>query len=252
MTLADATPSRPVGSRALATIGTGPMGEVLARSLPAMQRFATRHGYDLVVGQGDSGGRPAPWAKITLIQRLLPMYESVLWVDADVLIVKDDADLPELPDGAFQAMVEQQSSGSVANTGVWLLRSCDAARDFLSEVWAQTSRINHRWWEQTAVLDLMGYEGFPDDPGTDGITRHATRTEAYEGTHFLPPEWNSLYLPYLRDVEDPRFWHFAAMDNRARVLAMEVEMRRHDSGLSARYRDLLSARYNARRLVKRR
>lgn len=227
------------------------MGRVLKTSLPPMKSFATKHGYDLVVGRGDSGGRPAPWAKILLLQRLLRIYDSVLWIDADVLIVKDDEDLPALPEDAFQAMVEQQSSGQVANTGVWLLRSCDASFAFLKDVWDQTTRINHRWWEQTAVLDLLGYEGLPDDQGSDGVTRHVTRTSSYEGTFFLQPEWNNLYLPYLRDTEDPRFWHFAAMDNVARVLCMQIELRRGDTGLSARYRDVLNARYGAHKLLSR-
>jgi hypothetical protein len=227
------------------------MGRVLDRSLPRFRSFAARHGYDVIVGSGASADRPAPWGKILLLQNLLKHYDTVLWVDADVLIVDESEDLPPLPADRFQALVEQRASGAVANTGVWLLRAGPDADAFLEQVWQAPSGVSHRWWEQASVMSLLGYVDMPDAPGDPSVSRHAERTPWYDGTHFLGSEWNGLYAPYLRDHEAPRFWHFAAMDNWERVVSMEIEARRGAGGAAAATRVALEAGRGLRRLRKR-
>ena len=69
--------------RALVSIGSGPMGPVLELAVQTFERYADRHGYDLVIGDGDSFGRPPSWAKIPLLRRLLDEYDEVLWIDSD-------------------------------------------------------------------------------------------------------------------------------------------------------------------------
>jgi hypothetical protein len=242
----DASPS--TAARALATIGTGALAPVLDLSLPRMQSFADRHGYDVVVGAGDSDGRPPAWGKITLLRRLLDTYDAVLWIDADVLIVDELEDVPALRPGAFQGLVEQRKRETVANTGVWSMRSCDESRSFLEAVWERSDRIDHPWWEQAAVLDLLGYADVPNTKADPPTTRHQTRTPWYDATQFLPAEWNCLYPPWMRDTDNPRFWHFAGMPNEDRITFMRIESRRRASGADLVYRKLLSAKYRVRRL----
>ena len=51
---------------ALLTFATGEHRRFLEISLPFMQEYATRYGYDLIVGEGSSDGRAPSWGKIPL------------------------------------------------------------------------------------------------------------------------------------------------------------------------------------------
>ena len=236
----------PGSSRALVTFGTGPAGELLDVTLPGFQDFAARHGYDLVVGSGDSGGRPPAWGKVRLLQQVLRSYDEAVWIDADVLIVDGSSDLPSLPHEAFQGLVEQRSGGTLINTGVWQIRAGTDADAFLSLVWAQDSRVNHQWWEQAAVLDLLGYVRLPGDDDAIEPTGRGAMTTWFAKTSLLDSTWNALYHPLLRDSDTPRFWHFAGMSQHERLYYMAVESRRHAQGIELLHRKILTARYRLR------
>ena len=178
------TPSRKI----LATIGVGPLAEVLAYVRPSLEAYARRHGYELVIGDGNEAeGRPLPWAKIGLMRHLLQEAHDVLWVDADALILDETVDIAdELAPEAFQALVRHATQqGEIPNTGVWYLRG-QRARLFLDEVWQLDQYRDHPWWEQAAVQHLLGYSATIE---ADQPVRASTWME---GTQWLDPSWNAV------------------------------------------------------------
>ena len=93
-------------NKAIATIATGPAAELLALALPRLQEYAERHGYDVVIGNGEAEGRAPAWAKVRLIRRMLDSYDLVLWIDADALILDTTRDIAdEVDPQLWQAMV---------------------------------------------------------------------------------------------------------------------------------------------------
>jgi hypothetical protein len=224
--------------KALVTIGSGPLAPVLDASLPRLRRFAERHGYDLVIGTGDSADRPPYWAKVLLLQRLLPTYSRLLWVDADVLILKDDLDVPPLPAGTFQALVEHsREHGLVVNTGVWLLQRTRDAEDFLRLVWGSTSRVDHAWPEQAAVMELLGYDV---GEGPLGVTRKFSRpSEWLAKTSFLPQDWNEP--TWWEFPGTTRMLHLMATPNRVRVRVMTILVSSDGSGPGSLRKNVLYA-----------
>jgi hypothetical protein len=150
-------PARP--RRAICSLATGDYRSLLARSALSFQRYADRWGWDLVLSTEDlADGRPEPWAKIPLVRSLLADYDWVLWLDADVVIVDLEADIgQEIEADRDLYLVEHNWSQYTANTGVFMLRSSDFARALLDQVWASKRYIDHPWWENAAVLALLGY-----------------------------------------------------------------------------------------------
>lgn len=170
-------------SRAMLTFATGPYEQVLEVSLPAMRRYCDRHGYGLYPYPPAVQPRPASWMKLPLMANALEEHEEVLWVDADVLIVNEEADLAdEVPADAWQALVRHHTpDGEVPNCGVWYVRQ--PMRDVLGELWGMDHYLDHPWWEQGALLELLGYRGRPavlEQP-----------SELCWRTHWLGLEWNS-------------------------------------------------------------
>lgn len=173
--------------RVLVSLGTGRQRKLLRLASVSFRRYARRHGYELDLHtEVVAAGRPPAWSKVALIRRQLDQHELVLWLDADVVVARSDRDIAEeLPADRFLAMVEHTVGGKAnPNTGVMVIRSGDEARRFFDEVWDSTEYLNHRWWEQAAVMALLGY-----DPDTGERVRDSGW---HDRIHWLGKEWNSI------------------------------------------------------------
>lgn len=173
--------------KVLCSIGTGRQRKLLRLASITFRRYGRRHGYELDLrDEVLDASRPPAWSKVALIRALLSEHELVLWLDADVVVARGDRDIAsELPDDRFMAMVEHTVGGKAnPNTGVMVIRSGAEARRFFQEVWDKTEYLNHRWWEQAAVMDLLGY-----DPDTGEQVRGS---EWSNRIHWLGKEWNSI------------------------------------------------------------
>jgi hypothetical protein len=178
--------------RVLCSLGIGPYVDILAVSSLTFEAYAARHGYDLVLStEPIAPERPPAWQKIALVRRLLDSYEEVLWVDADAIFLDISQDVADLVrPGKDLYLVEQVWEGGrarSANTGVFLIRATDWSRSFLDRVWAAEQWVDHPWWENAAVLDLLGYAVPPDlSPPYKART-----SDLEERVELLPAEWNS-------------------------------------------------------------
>lgn len=191
------------------------MESTLRLALRSFEPYAKRHGYDLIVGSGDSGGRGPSWGKVLLLRRLLAGYDEVLWVDSDILILDSSSDIADaLPDECFQGLVEQRISEveRAVNCGVWLLRSDPRSTAFLDAVWDHTAEGEPGMWENLQVLDLLGYS-------TSRPFRPLRETRWLEGTALLDETWNAIGTE-----AQGRFRHYSAMTNEHRIRAMKVDL----------------------------
>lgn len=168
-------------SRALVTWATGPHIEMLEIALPSLEEFADRHGYELLTPDV-STVRPPSWAKVPILRAALDEYDEALWVDADVVITDPSDDMP-VPAWAWQAIVRHRTDcGEVPNCGVWFVRR--QMRAFLDVMWSKIEHLHHGWWEQAAMLDLLGYQHEPRP------ARLNSPTKLYERTFWLDNGWN--------------------------------------------------------------
>lgn len=198
--------------KALCSLAVGPQERLLRLARPGFGRYAQRHGYALDLRQELlTSERPAPWSKILLLQRLLEEHELVLWIDADAVVVDPARDIAsDLPADAFMGLVEHRYNGvTMPNTGVLVLRRGDLAREFLAAVWDCTDLVEHSWWENAAVMRLLGYRLDPPGPGTPTRYRDATA--------FLSKEWNSIRLDR---ASHPRIKHYPGYSVKTRYAFM--------------------------------
>jgi hypothetical protein len=179
--------------RVLCSLGVGPYEELLAISSVTFEAYAELHGYDMRLATDLlDPERPPAWSKIALARELLERYDEVLWVDADAIFLDVSRDIAELVrPGKDLYLVEhlwaENDAWRGVNTGVFLVRSTRWSRRFMDRVWAAEQYIDHPWWENAAVLDLLGYELPPDltPPRKLRRTRFDARVE------LIGLEWNS-------------------------------------------------------------
>jgi hypothetical protein len=218
-------------------------------ALPTFTRYAARWGYDVHVedldGDGvgaDPAAQQAKWAKTGLLRAALRDYPLALWIDADVLIVRTDEDIAShLRSGHFQALALEQVPHEHRlnpNTGMWLMRSCPDAFDFLAAVDAAGPQPGP-WADQGAVLAVLGWER-----GDERYhwARPGRGTRFLLNTSWLPTGWNQPYLGGRTErnlfnstaesyttrpvVRDPHAVHFMGMRPEARYLHMSAAARR--------------------------
>jgi hypothetical protein len=200
-------PDRPRSSRVLCSLGVGPYLGLLGISSITFEAFAARHSYDLVLATSLlAPERPPAWSKIRMVRDLLDRYEEVFWVDADAIFVDISKDIAEekRPDKDLYLVEHRWLANAewrCANTGVFFIRSTPWSRDFLDAVWQREQFIEHEWWENAAVLDLLGYD-LPADltPPSKGRT-----TDYEERVELLGFEWNSTGGASV--AEHPRIRH---------------------------------------------
>ncbi|HTX33301.1 MAG TPA: glycosyltransferase [Solirubrobacteraceae bacterium] len=224
MELRPAPPVSPSDPRrkVLISAGTGELARCLDISLPTFEEFADRHGYDILVGdEAAAEGRPASWASVRLLQRALSDYEAALWVDADALIVDTRSDVDaELPPDSFQGLVRHHTAeGEVPNAGVWFLRAGPDAQHLLEAMWERTEFIEHPWWENAALMSLLGYDlGVVRDDGyARGPSRLVRESAFLAGTTWLDTAWNSISQD---SSPEPRIRHWPGIPVQQRLAEM--------------------------------
>ncbi|MFZ0666198.1 MAG: hypothetical protein WAM97_10610 [Acidimicrobiales bacterium] len=179
--------------KVLCSIGAGPHAELLAVSEPTFRAYADRHGYEVrILSETPAPERPPAWGKVQLIRTLLADHDIVLWIDADAAVVDlstdiyDDFKKFENAEMGLVAHTTGEADFPIPNTGVWIFKRTRRIRRFLGQVWESTSWLNHKWWENAAVLDLLGYDL------SGGRLEVGTPTRMKDHTAFLPLEWNSI------------------------------------------------------------
>ncbi len=204
---------RPVSPRkVLCSLGVGAHRQFLDLSRPSFEDYAERHGYELVtVRRALTAERPISWSKVLLIQDLLADYDFVLWVDADATFVDTSADVADVAKAdRFLWMVEHAyRGGRQPCAAVMAVHRGEESTFFLESVWGRGDLVDHPWWEQAAMLSLMGYDVTERDRARFlGPTRWTDRIG------FLSTRWNSMPSdPHA----DPYIVHLAGMSNAERM-----------------------------------
>ena len=233
--------------RAICSLAVGPFVDLLAISASSYSAYARRWGWDLVLSTEDlADGRPSAWAKVPFISELLDHYEWILWVDADAVFVDLEADIGAEQEPASDLYLVEHRWGSPpetpANTGVLMLRSSQWSRELLDAMWNREALIDHIWWENAALMELLGYSLSP--------ARLEHPTALIPKVKFLDPAWNALWCDSL---PEPRISHYAALpieQRRERILNDVDALRVHGAtrslgsgnGLQPRDRDAALAR----------
>ena len=201
-------------------VATGHTGyqwdRIVGLTLPALTAYCERHGYWLLDVDLDqsAAGRPPSWGKVPAMRAALHDDPAVVWIDADVLIRPDAPPIHEaMPAGAWQALAfHDVPEGATPNCGVWCVTR--AMQGELAAVWASTDLIDHPWWEQAALMRLLGY-----DVTTWPILAADRKPAALSvETAALPGEWNAHPHDRTPGLMD-RAWfrHATPGGNRARL-----------------------------------
>lgn len=167
--------------------------EISDLTFPLMEKYAKIHGYDFATETVEPVDRPASWYKIPWLLKLLEQYDAVICLDADCVIVNGKEDILEGVDAIQSLVFHNTDEGEVPNCGAWILSP--KMIDVLNQMWEQTDLINHKWWENAALLRLMGYNLLARVlPGNN------IKNELRDATGRLDGKWNVLRSDLRKDA----------------------------------------------------
>lgn len=190
--------------RAIVTYAVGAHEELLDVALPTYKEFARRHGYDVVVGKKLIELPPA-WNKVPLLLDVLNHYDEVVWFDCDLIVLDPSEDFPPIASDKMHSLVRHfEDYSEVPNSGVWRLKR-EVTVPLLKQILSLEVFTDHGWWEQAALMTLMGYSVPPQGSDfSDTRCRCVLPTWWYRTCQFMRLCWNSH--PNYR-AERPRIVH---------------------------------------------
>ena len=178
-----------------------------------------------------STGRPLSWNKIKLLQEEIKKGENefIMWIDADAFFHKDAKNiLYELDSNHEIFLVNHYCSvhkGSKfkntiltinrINCGMMIFKVSQFNLDFLEKVWNEDKYINHVWWEQAAIMDIIGLKA----EITNNLNDNIGDDFYLKKIRFLSKEWNSI--PSNNEISNesvnPSIIHLAGINNFERI-----------------------------------
>ena len=178
-----------------------------------------------------STGRPLSWNKIKLLQEEIKKGENefIMWIDADAFFHKDAKNiLHELDSNHEIFLVNHYCSvhkGSKfkntiltinrINCGMMIFKVSQFNLDFLEKVWNEDKYINHVWWEQAAIMDIIGLKA----EITNNLNDNIGDDFYLKKIRFLSKEWNSI--PSNNEISNesvnPSIIHLAGINNFERI-----------------------------------
>lgn len=196
----------------LATWFTADFAEVGEACLSTLRRYGERHDIAVRANFRVTDQRLASWTKLEIIQQLFAEgFEGVVWIDADALFVNDEPDIrASFPPADIGLVAHHYNNRSVPNCGVMFLRNTAWCRAFLKR-WSACPRHNrHFWWENAALLDLLGFTEF----SAEGIFPRGLAFSAERACLRFFGRAPVLVQRWVRFVQRRRQRHFAEMDLR--------------------------------------
>lgn len=125
--------------------------------IDSQEEHAKRHGYTRITDESVFvPERDATWSKIPLLRKYLPDYDYIMWIDGDVLITNQYRRIEDfislMQPGKF-ILIGQDFQG--LNAGVFVIRNCQDALNFLAKAWERPELARRLFHEQTAMTDLL-------------------------------------------------------------------------------------------------
>lgn len=154
------------------------------------EEHAYRHVYKRITDEtAYDPSRAHSWSKIPLLQKYLSNYEYLFWLDADVMIMNPERKIDDfirlLPADKFLLIGHDLNN---LNAGIFIIRNCPLAREFLADVWSKTEYLNHPWWEQAAFIELW-------------------RSPKYkQGIEVIPHEHITIFNAYDPVIDRKNYW----------------------------------------------
>lgn len=173
---------------------------------PTVTYYALQHGMDSFLlplpGVPLAPHLPLSWSKLILIRHALTMYDTVIWIDSDCIIVDPYRDIRKAAASGFPVHVVAHTFKGrfLPNAGVMILKRTPQVFGLLEAMWSYRRSGRTVESDSAAFSHLIGYDPYRRN-GFLGVTPYTKLVT------FMDESWNKLHRQ--RHPANPAIVHFA-------------------------------------------
>jgi hypothetical protein len=178
--------------------------------------YSNRHGYsylkEIVKNDAYENWHPT-WIKIDVIKKFLPLYDYVVWIDADAVFVNQDITIEDLIDGNVDLVIPKleldRVSGNMwthTTTGFMVWKNSEWSNNTLNLLWNEPKQFRFEFFHEQSRLDEILYENFKFDGGENILNKNSEDIEnqiTLDNVRILPYS----YHRYWEDGEIKYVYH---------------------------------------------
>jgi len=149
--------------------------------------YANKHGYSYVkqiVRDIDYTDWYPTWIKIDVLKKYLPLYDYIVWIDADAVFFNQDIKIEDLIEGDIDLVIPKleidRISGNVwthSTTGFMVWRNSEWSKNILNLLWDEPKQFRFEFFHEQSRLDEILYENFKIDGGQNILNKETIDIE---------------------------------------------------------------------------
>jgi hypothetical protein len=151
--------------------------------------YSNKHGYSYIkeiVKNDDYFDWHPTWIKIDVLKKYLPLYDYVVWIDADAVFVNQEIKIEDMitdnVDLVIPKLEVDRVSGNMwthTTTGFMVWKNSEWSHNILNELWDNPKQFKFEFFHEQSRLDELIYENFKLEGGENILNKTIDDIESF-------------------------------------------------------------------------
>ena len=143
--------------------------------------YSNKNGYSYVkeiVKNEDYINWHPTWIKIDVLKKYLPLYDYIVWIDADAVFVNQDITIENLIYGNVDLVIPKleldRVSGNMwthTTTGFMIWKNSEWSKNMLNLLWDEPKQFRFEFFHEQSRLDELLYDNFTFNGGENILNK---------------------------------------------------------------------------------
>lgn len=144
--------------------------------------YSNKHGYSYIkeiVKNDDYSNWHPTWIKIDVLKKYLPLYDYVVWIDADAVFVNQDIKIEDLINDGIDLVIPKlemdRVSGNIwthTTTGFMIWKNSEWSNNMLNTLWSEPKDYRFTFFHEQSRLDELIYDKFTVQGGENILNKN--------------------------------------------------------------------------------
>jgi hypothetical protein len=144
--------------------------------------YSNKHGYSYIkeiVKNDDYSNWHPTWIKIDVLKKYLPLYDYVVWIDADAVFVNQDIKIEDLINDGVDLVIPKLEMDRVSGnmwthttTGFMIWKNSEWSNLILNTLWSEPKDYRFTFFHEQSRLDELIYDKFTVEGGENILNKN--------------------------------------------------------------------------------
>jgi hypothetical protein len=144
--------------------------------------YSNKHGYSYIkeiVKNDDYSNWHPTWIKIDVLKKYLPLYDYVVWIDADAVFVNQDIKIEDLINDGVDLVIPKLEMDRVSGnmwthttTGFMIWKNSKWSNNMLNTLWSEPKDYRFTFFHEQSRLDELIYDKFTVQGGENILDKN--------------------------------------------------------------------------------